>query len=205
MSFAFSARREGFSLAELLVALALLSLLTTTCLLVVLPSLRITARSSARSGMQQQALMLLTRLERNLLRSSDFGVSLRPATPGQPFLMALQRLQSGQEAFAGSAVWETSLLLYRHSGTTLTEETFAASTAGMPLLASDPLRCTPAQLLGLSQKVPEQRALLTHQAAQFAVTREVTSLLVIDLTLEDATSDPPYRFHLRRALALRAP
>jgi len=160
-----------------------------------------------RNGLQQQALLIMTRLERNLLRSSEAGLGLRQASPGQPFLLSLQRQVSGQQAFGGAPSWELSLLLYTYQEGEILEKDYDQTRAGLTLSAGKPLACSESQLLALNAKTPTHQSALTRQAVAFRVLRESPSLLNIELTLEDRSNsqEQPYQVHSSRALALRNP
>lgn len=109
-----SAGRKGLSLVEVLVAAGLAVLLLTCFLWFLVPSLSAMGRSTAQSEVQQQAVLALERIEREVRRSTVSGVGLYPkaavavtAAPGL-YLTPLQDVNDkGQPNWALEvvAVW----------------------------------------------------------------------------------------------------
>jgi hypothetical protein len=137
------ADRRGLSLAEVLVAAALALLLLTCFLWFLLPSLSAMARSTAQSEAQQQGVLALERIERELRRSAASGVAVFPKPAAAPglYLTPLQDVNDkGQPNWALElvAVW------WNRSQQRLWIKSWPPKDP--PALAQDPVLSRPARL-----------------------------------------------------------
>src|SRR5688572_29715389 len=106
-----SRTNPGLSLLETLLAAGLAALFFAVVAQVMIPSVKLVMTSSVRTGLQQQTRMALERIERDLRRSSLYGVSVLPASgPQAPVVLAINRLSD--QAFTGTQLWEDELLVY---------------------------------------------------------------------------------------------
>lgn len=106
-------RNAQRQLIETLLAAGLVLLLMSVVFQVLVPSMRLAAASSVRTGLQQQAAVALSRVERAMRRSSDFGVSLRGSNGWEdPTVMAEHRQIDSATPFGGVPQWENNVLVF---------------------------------------------------------------------------------------------
>lgn len=77
-------RARGFSLVEILVSVALLSLVTGLFVAFLFPTMKHSAQGTARADLQQMAVMALDRIQRDLLESGTRGISTIPRAEAEP-------------------------------------------------------------------------------------------------------------------------
>lgn len=77
-------RLRGFSLVEILVSIALLSLVTGLFVAFLFPSMKHSAQGTARADLQQMAVMALDRIQKDLLESGTRGISTIPRKDADP-------------------------------------------------------------------------------------------------------------------------
>lgn len=82
--------RLAFTLLEILVAMALLVTVIALTVQLLVPGLRISARSHARSELQQVGTLILGRLNDDLLSANQAGISWIGSRSGSPAVLALQ-------------------------------------------------------------------------------------------------------------------
>jgi prepilin-type N-terminal cleavage/methylation domain-containing protein len=117
---------RGFSLLELMVAMVLSLVVLGLTIAFLIPTMRASARGSARVEMQQQAVVALGRIASDLERSAPAAVSLNTgaysailpkssptATPPPqktPVVLAVQRLANVNSS--GDQMWENQMEIY---------------------------------------------------------------------------------------------
>ncbi|HEY3997510.1 MAG TPA: hypothetical protein VGO93_01505 [Candidatus Xenobia bacterium] len=122
--------RQGNSLLELIVAMALSAVVFTLMVAYLVPTLRASTKGQVRAEMQQQAMLALGRIADDLQRSSPGGVSLNdsefsalipktvapgcppPTAPPQstPVVLAIQRVN--YEDTNGNTEWQPFVQVY---------------------------------------------------------------------------------------------
>lgn len=172
---------HGMSVLEMLIAASLVLMLLALLGQVLVPSLSILGKSSLRNGLQQEGRQALERLERDLRRSTGFGVTLGTAA------LAIHRMKDG--TFTGAQQWEDELAVYAWQKPVLVRRTVPRPEG----------RCTLAQLAGFASTPTGTEAWLARNATGFSVTKDELGActLTLQLTEQDET------FNFRRVLFLR--
>jgi len=169
------------SLLEMLIAASLVLMLLAILGQVLVPSLRLVARSSLRNGLQQEARQALERLERDLRRSTSFGITLGGSA------LAVHRMADG--TFTGAPQWENELVIYAWQKPVLVRRTVARP-AG---------RCTLGQLTSFATAPNGTESWLARNAEAFSVTCNELGAYTVSLQLKEQDEV----LHLSRTLFLR--
>lgn len=196
----YRVERGGMSLLELVVACALFAVLAVAIVQVVVPSLRLVAVSSQRGGLQQHAMIVLTRIETALRRSSDFGIGLQLAGGSQALLMGVHQRESSAP-FSGQVRWDSVMTLFAYTGDELHEKLYQGADAGLAFDANHPLRLSAPQLQALHARPATRSSVLARDVAQFRMERSAQATYTV--TLELVGNPKSERFRLTRSTTLR--
>ncbi|MBI3924235.1 MAG: prepilin-type N-terminal cleavage/methylation domain-containing protein [Armatimonadetes bacterium] len=208
--------RSGFTLLELLIALALTGLLTWLGFAFLFPAVRASFRGAAQVGVQQEAVLSLVRLVQDLERTTAGGISL--STSVDRVLLAVNRLEDVQGD--ATQLWELGFSVYAWDRSTgrLTRREWSArdnpdpdpAAIGVTMGLGKPTRVTPEQLAALAAP---RGSLLAQDVVRFEIRHQGSSDLTlagpleleIELVREDARSRAgPHKLCLQRTLALRS-
>lgn len=197
----------GLSLLETLLAAGLAALFFAVVAQVMIPSMRLVMTSSVRTGLQQQTRMALERIERDLRRSSAYGVSMLPSSaPNAPVVLAIHRLSD--RAFTGSQLWEEQLMVYCYhpDAHSLTQASWPPQppAAAVTFTPTRPVAVPAAELVKFGSTPTGREATLARNVAAFKVTRSTAGAYT--LTLELREEQPGKRvesYGLTRTLFLR--
>lgn len=193
-------RFRGMTLAELMLALGLSSLLLLLAVRLLVTGFRLSAQGAVRGGMQNQAVQGLQHLE------TDLRLTTAPALTVQPSSLALTRL-NGLTGLR-TAIWETHLVIYGLRGEHLIRKTWPPAPPGValtfdpgrPSLADPPLL---AQLVSTNNGT-ERR--LAQDVKAFSVTRQDGGMTVevsLQLEAQAVAGENRERFALTRRIGLR--
>ncbi|ODT73551.1 hypothetical protein ABS71_06975 [bacterium SCN 62-11] len=178
---------RGFTLAEAVVVVALLSLLVILAERLLIPSLRLQRRETALAQTQQRLQLALAQL-RELLQSSGSG--------GLYYLSGTLSCQSVHEVLSdGELAWDVRpCLVYRDAQRReLVRLDWKSSPTSVPGWSSTtPLALNEANLQALQDDPQHVRRLLVNEIDQFSVTHEANGIRLgreIDVTLESWAGD----------------
>ena len=118
--------RAGFSLAETMMALGLLSLIMVVCALLGRPLGIISSRTLARWEMQQQALIALGAVRSQLLRSGPLGISAHSE------ILAINPYEQPICDNSGNVRWARQIVVYFRYQSELRERHWPPVGAGDP-------------------------------------------------------------------------
>lgn len=204
-------RRSGLSLLESLVAAGLLALLTGMALMFLVPSLRMSTRSGLRVEMQQQASVLLERLQVDLEHSAPAGVALLPGRDAtQMSGISIQALQGFTSL--GAQVWEPKVIAYvwLPGPAVIKRETWTPSLSpSLPvmLMSFRPSRLTYQDLITLSNDPSNPEVVVARGVQLLEVNPGPSGMgaVVIHLVLQREVPgrSTPERLEVRRGVMLR--
>ena len=184
---------RGASLAELLMACAVSALLGVVVLSILLPGMRHSLSLRARAHLSQEAMLLLDRLQQDVLPCSRSTIAILPDSNGDLYL-SLRQLHSvtgyrGQNWF--------SWIFYRWRADALNRvEGQTPPVVGLALPDLDMLR-------QLYTKAPEKR-LAQHLKTFLFKPEPTTQLILVQLTFEDLSQpNRPVQLQVERLLTPR--
>lgn len=143
------------TLAEMLVALALLVLLVTMLSQLLVPAFRQSVRISGRGELQQLGVVVSGRVVDDLQSSAPEGITVIVPEPGRT-LLVVHPLET--VAPDGTRVWADELVLYVWQTPTLTRSLYRSPTPGA--FTGAPFRPTLEQVEAYLEHVVERRVLL---------------------------------------------
>ncbi len=191
---------KGFTLAELLVLVALMALATSLVLQVLLPTLRITSQRSLRVEMQQAAALAVDKMVADLASTNLEGLSLGPSGFAVHPLRGVTG--SGEPAF-----W-TEVVAYYHDQASgrLHRHHWQGGPPALPNppTSTEPLRLTPTTMESLGRSAAAHS--LAEDVSRFGLTHAGTTSaweqpFRIVLELEKG----PTRFRLERSVTILNP
>lgn len=176
----------GFSLLELLVAVALMGMLGTLFVWFLVPSMRISGQQSARAELQQQAVLAVNRVAAVLQTTAAAGVSRRASEPVTVAAVPLVNVDS-----QGRQQWATNMTLFYWDkpGERLCEKVWEQGWSP-PALTFDPGRpatATAGQLLAIIDSANGGPRSLARGVKTFSVTGaagDATLTMPLNVTLE---------------------
>lgn len=133
-----STRQRGFTLLELIVAAVLMVLLLGMMFNFLIPTMRASAKGSARVEMQQQAVVALGKIADDVERSAPAGVSINTAgvylgsgNQTSSVCLAVQRLSDVSSG--GTQSWDLHITAYCWNGLTTTPSPLVRKIFNSPL------------------------------------------------------------------------
>ncbi|MEW6284034.1 MAG: prepilin-type N-terminal cleavage/methylation domain-containing protein [Candidatus Eremiobacterota bacterium] len=186
--------RRGLTMVELLVSMAVFSLLAALLVSALVAVMRMSYRGTLRANLQGQATLAITRLVGDLQRSSPAGVSM---SSGAVAICPMDGL-TGQ----GTAVWGSSLAIYSRDGRRLLRERWPPGPPdpSRQLAPSFPIHLTPQELAAFASGTNGTEVVLARDVEEFRL-----SGAGADLSIRLKLARGPDTFELIRAVRLRQP
>ncbi len=203
--------RKGFTLLEVIVGAGLMALVISLCMLLLLPTLRASARGMVHAEMEDQALLVASLLGRDLDGAVPQGVSL--STDGQTLaIMPIQDLLDSR-----LLAWLPQFAVYHWDSASATVVRRVWYSPGPPDLGlgtldgSHPIRLSDAQMAALSGSTSLESRVLASGVTAFAITQNgpgpsVTDPVTMSVTLQRHAAtgrELPESFTLTRGLSFR--
>lgn len=191
---------RGFTLGELLVAVALLVVLAGATLAYFFPSLRDNTRTQVRMDLQRQATSASSKLIADLESCNPAGVGLNNTTVGLQPIVDITSESPPAPVYAPSLVvywWDGQKKLFRWQGVS----------PQIQLSTSHPHRCPAEELKLLATESPQAVAVCSdvksfrlHSPSALPA---VGLPLTLELEVERTVSRSAERYQIRRTLSLR--
>ncbi|HEY4002214.1 MAG TPA: hypothetical protein VGO93_25300 [Candidatus Xenobia bacterium] len=203
-------RINGYSLLEVIIASALALIVLGVGSVLLVPSLRASARGSAQSEMENQAVLVSNLLFRDLDAAVAQGVSLK--SDGQT--MAVMPIQDLQDD--ATMTWHTEFVVYTWDVPNARVLRRVWSSPGPPALAvtmdgSKPIRIDDASMSVLAGATSLETRILASGVTAFSLQQggpapSVTDCVTLTMGLQRASNNgktTPERFWYTRSLAFR--
>lgn len=198
---------RAWTLVEMLVGLAVFALLTTVLAMFLLAVSRGSARSSVRSTLQSQALVVLSHLASDLERATPQTLWIVEATPGAPAAAGMILMKDMSPM--GSVEWEEELVVYGwFPEGRLVRRTWPPPPPDLDLTLSPsaPPSPTPEDLLSVVRENGGPTRLLARDLDSFSLSKTGDgSLVVCELGFrrKAVSGDRVEEYSLRRTFQLR--
>lgn len=190
----------------------------TIVVMLMVTSLNAQARAAVKVELQQQGIVAMNRIIKDLQTSIPAGVSLRKATPGQvnePEVLSIHPIATVSSSDPPAQIFSRQLIVYSWAPTTdrIWRQEFPPDPNNPPMSPPGPtafraLRLNQADLLSLGRNLPPAARQVGADITAFNVTTPAAAPMIgtpltLTVSLEKLVRDRTYKFFLTRTVSLR--